>query len=811
MDKQPVGQLPDLTQSNNDDEIMVITNDEYNQLKKEKISDFITDLTSTNENNALTKGTDGKMFVTDFGNASNITEGTLPTSVLPEIPLEKIPDIPKDKLPQIETADLPVSGVTADTYAYPSSVTVNAQGQVTAIEAGEPGANNANQDLSNISEAGKEVIRETAGTGLQLFDLVVKDHILTEQESVGFALLGTYVTKAAYLDFHNTCVSEKTAGTPTQTTLGDSTITTYNNANGHIFYDIADKAAVDAFYNTWGVAWFYGVDTENEQIFLPRNNWFFQSGNAGNVGKYVEAGLPNITGSIYRAYADGDSASSTGALQLSNKASGGGWGPTPVARVFDFNLDASRSNAIYGRSNTVQPPAVNSIVYMVVGNTVINSDQALIDAQGLIAEAWDEVDDKVNDGLAALAGASNALTQNQITNCLLEVPQRVKVEINGSTLTLKAGSVVIVPYGTSAPTMEIGDSLNGGEIFDISWDGSKLFYFVKYASDKENNITDINTQNRFVFVNSAQYFDSMPLTRTFSSPTAPSTGSSQWALWYDTTNNNVKYTNNSGTNWIEYCSLPFATGVNGPNGWESIQNIFNGFGFIGSTIWCDKGVKGLAPDGRNADGSLKNMEIETEYVTTNTRTWTVGAGQTQYATLSAATKGINAIIASYYFEQEEKPDITGHVLWFNTRENVMYWQNNDNVWTKVNDVKVFNINNTSAYTDGKIDNISEVKQVFRAADYSAHPQITETYSNGESWYRVYSDGWCEQGGRLNTTGTTTNISLIKPYPADVYTVLATDTGTARVSYGIRRSTGYFIVYSASSGNSAYWTAKGYLN
>lgn len=162
MDKQPVGTLPDLTQSNNDDEIMVITNSEYNQLKKEKISDFITDLTSTNENNALTKGTDGKMFVTDFGNASNITEGTLPTSVLPEIPLEKIPDIPKDKLPSIETSDLPVSGVTADTYAYPSSVTVNSQGQVTAIEAGEPGANNANQDLSNISEAGKEVIKENA-------------------------------------------------------------------------------------------------------------------------------------------------------------------------------------------------------------------------------------------------------------------------------------------------------------------------------------------------------------------------------------------------------------------------------------------------------------------------------------------------------------------------------------------------------------------------------------------------------------------------------------------------------------------------
>ena len=147
MDKLPVGQLPDLQQSNNDDEIMVITNSEYSQLKKEKISDLITDFTSTNENNALTKGTDGKMFVTDFGNASNITEGTLPVSVLP--------NIPKDKLPEIETNDLPDSGITAGTYTYPTDIVVNSKGQVTSITEGQAGANNANQDLSNLSEAGE--------------------------------------------------------------------------------------------------------------------------------------------------------------------------------------------------------------------------------------------------------------------------------------------------------------------------------------------------------------------------------------------------------------------------------------------------------------------------------------------------------------------------------------------------------------------------------------------------------------------------------------------------------------------------------
>ena len=118
---------------------------------------------------------------------------------------------------------------------------------------------------------------DTGNTGYGLFDVMVKDHVLTFEESKGLALLGSYVYKEGstgsrygYPDFYNKCIAEKTAGTETQTKLGEATITTYNNSNGHIFYDIADKAAVDAFYEALGVAWFYGVDTTNERIFLPR-------------------------------------------------------------------------------------------------------------------------------------------------------------------------------------------------------------------------------------------------------------------------------------------------------------------------------------------------------------------------------------------------------------------------------------------------------------------------------------------------------------------------------------------------------------
>ena len=366
MDKLPVGQLPDLQQSNNDDEIMVITNSEYNQLKKEKISDLITDFTSTNENNALTKGTDGKLFVTDFGNASNITEGKLPVSVLP--------DIPKDLLPEIETADLPASGVVANTYTYPSSVTVNAQGQVTAISEGSPSGANANTDLSNITEAGKEVIRENSGTGFNMFDLVVKDHVLSFEESKGFGLQGTYVYKDAvsgsrygYPDFYNKCIAEKAAGTETQTQLGETTITTYNNSNGHIFYDIADKSTVDTYFESTGEAWFYGIDTANERIFLPRNKYFAVTKDVSVIGNGKALGITNGTLSCSM----GNASSGGFALEPTNSEPGAAigtavtnnsaaWGNTAVGIVED-----SENSGLVGELT----PDTTKYLYIVVGNT----------------------------------------------------------------------------------------------------------------------------------------------------------------------------------------------------------------------------------------------------------------------------------------------------------------------------------------------------------------------------------------------------------------------------------------------------------
>ena len=52
--------------------------------------------------------------------------------------------------------------------------------------------------------------------------------------------------------------------------------------------------------------------------------------------------------------------------------------------------------------------------------------------------------------------------------------------------------------------------------------------------------------------------------------------------------------------------------------------------------------------------------------------------------------------------------------------------------------------------------------------------IVETYVNGTDWYRIWSDGWIEQGGRVSISqDTQTTVSLLKSFSDINYTVLIT--------------------------------------
>ena len=74
------------------------------------------------------------------------------------------------------------------------------------------------------------------------------------------------------------------------------------------------------------------------------------------VGETVEAGLPNITGSI-TSNVTYSATLPTGALYSNGYSTWRKSGTDQTLYNGTTNLDASRSNTIYGNSDTVQPPA----------------------------------------------------------------------------------------------------------------------------------------------------------------------------------------------------------------------------------------------------------------------------------------------------------------------------------------------------------------------------------------------------------------------------------------------------------------------
>ena len=88
--------------------------------------------------------------------------------------------------------------------------------------------------------------------------------------------------------------------------------------------------------------------------------------------------------------------------------------------------------------------------------------------------------------------------------------------------------------------------------------------------------------------------------------------------------------------------------------------------------------------------------------------------------------------------------------------------------------------------------------------------ITETYTNGASWYRVWSDGFCEQGGTIDTCNKT--ITFLKPFKDTNYTLVGVafvigDIGRQSVTKYVNK----FVTGSEmrASGTSS-WYACGYI-
>lgn len=213
-------------------------------------------------------------------------------------------------------------------------------------------------------------------------------------------------------------------------------------------------------------------------------------------------------------------------------------------------------------------------------NTNASEKQAQVDASADLAESWaiGNTTDRPEGSAKYWAGqaktsTAGTLNESILTNCLTEIPQDIKLELSNGTLKLKAGSKVYNIDGTSI-------NITDDRIYPSTNIGS---WFL---------VVEGNGISRGIIGNA------------YTGDTAPdSPGIAQ--LWYDTAEKQIKRYN--GSIWSNV-SLPVAVFTYEDNQVKSIDQVFNGFGYIGSTIFALPGVEGLIPDGRNTDGSLNNLK-----------------------------------------------------------------------------------------------------------------------------------------------------------------------------------------------------------
>lgn len=266
-----------------------------------------------------------------------------------------------------------------------TSLNINASRSSSTYQDGAPVQQEAIQypyfiQIATGSETENNIINEIElNNPYSLFDSKYSDHKLNNLSWLKSE--GQWNAKAVYTDAYDELLREYNDSTSVEETEGS--ITFKRTPKGYKIALADQETAIDTKYTTDGIAWYYILDTTNEKFKLPRTKFGFE-GLRTNVGDDIKAGLPNITGTAQTA--PGRAAYvANGALAMhatQNATNVYGTGPMATSTQYGISLDASRSNPIYGNSDTVQPPATQMYLYFYVGETVQNAN--LIDAGRLL-------------------------------------------------------------------------------------------------------------------------------------------------------------------------------------------------------------------------------------------------------------------------------------------------------------------------------------------------------------------------------------------------------------------------------------------
>ena len=400
------------------------------------------------------------------------------------------------------------------------------------------------------------------------------------------------------------------------------------------------------------------------------------------------------------------------------------------------------------------------------------------DCKKNVANSIDELNEKVETRLDEAIGNKldlKLVNSVNITNCLTEVPERIKYDLVNGVFTLKAGSVVIIPYGTIDRTSEfpLGSTIGceNLKVVDTQFSASGFFVWAELQSDvvtEQHSATAVNTR-----VISLKLANSSLTYNTAHHSTANPTFTSS-VQFYNTSTNECWHTGSAGTSDYQL-SFPICIAKSNTSYvYASIEQVFNGLGYIGSTAWIDKGIKGLIPNGRNNDGTLNNIEFTTPNL--KVRTW-VYESINQPLFYDVVADGTPSGGSYYVSEMEPISPATNWVMWYNPTENIMRYSGDNGRWTVYKNWLFMGVYTSSdaAANNYKLTQFTSPKTVFKAVDYNELEELkllTAVQSKTLNGYCKLSNGLIIQWGQISAFSGTATITLPIPFSSTNYQPVA---------------------------------------
>ena len=156
---------------------------------------------------------------------------------------------------------------------------------------------------------------------------------------------------------------------------------------------------------------YYSTGDGNTTFRVPALKcWIRGASGVSEVGGYLAAGLPNITGSFEGNINDG--VTKTGAFYVSSTTSTGGDGGKGGGTI---SFDASRCNSIYGKSSTVQPQSVVGMWCVKAYGTVVNTGSADITT---VLQQYQKMTERLDaEALDVKKYNFDGSTQTSLLNC----------------------------------------------------------------------------------------------------------------------------------------------------------------------------------------------------------------------------------------------------------------------------------------------------------------------------------------------------------------------------------------------------------